>query len=181
MILFTHPDLPGVHGGSAFRLDGVQYPRAWWRTAAPEDIEAMGFVPMPEPEPTLEERKAQLVAAAYARCQAIITGGFVSDALSVPCAYPSQFTDQINLMGSVTASLLPDLPEDWSTSFWCADVDGVWMMRDHSAAQIQQAGRDGKEHVLACQMHLDALVGAIGAAVDGGALDLIDIEAGWPA
>lgn len=186
--LYFHPNLSDFISPGPFTLgDGdevISYARGWWDKATEQEITALGFVEYapPEPEPpTLEERKAQLVAAAYARCQAVITDGFVSTALGAQHTYPSQLTDQLNLMGSVTESLLPGLAETWTTVFWCADANGLWLMRDHDAAQIQQAGRDGKAHVLSCQMHLDGLVHALTAAADGEALDLIDIEAGWPA
>lgn len=188
MTPYTHPSLPHFISPAPFKLgegdDAISYARGWWDKATEQEIAALGFVEYlpPEPEPpTLGERKAQMVAAAYARCQAAITYGFASDALGAPHTYPSQLTDQLNLMGSVTESLLPGLAADWTTVFWCADTIGLWLMRDHDAAQIQQAGRDGKAHVLSCQMHLDGLVHALAAVVDSEALDLIDIEAGWPA
>jgi hypothetical protein len=56
--VYTHPTLHGVHGNSGFVLDGVQYPRAWWRTVDEGEISGMGFVPYepPAPEPPTQEQ-----------------------------------------------------------------------------------------------------------------------------
>ncbi|MEP9378376.1 hypothetical protein ABLE91_16795 [Aquabacter sp. CN5-332] len=120
----------------------------------------------PSPAPAKVE---ELTAA----CAASIVGGFSSEALGSPHRYPSAITDQINLMGSVTDSLLPGLLPEWSTPFWCQDLAGIWAMREHSAAQIQQAGRDGKTHVLARQQHLDQLNSAAAQAASPEALAAI--------
>lgn len=125
---------------------------------------------------SLETLRTTKITDLTAACQAAILGGFASAALGALHQYPSQFTDQINLMGSVTASLLPDVPVGWVTPFWCVDEGGVWLMRLHSAEQIRQAGRDGKAHVLACQQVLDALVLDAGAAETAQAIaDIV-----WP-
>ena len=81
-------------------------------------------------------------------CRSTILAGFDSDALGTTYHYPAKATDQSNLSGSVLASLLPDTPAEWVTPFWCADGDGVWAFRLHTAAQIQQVGRDAKAAIL---------------------------------
>lgn len=108
--------------------------------------------------PNLDALRAARVQGLRADCAADIVGGFSSSALGAAHQYPSAQTDQINLMGSVTASLLPDLAPEWETPFWCADGAGMWAFRPHSAAQIQQVGADGKAHVVAAQATLDGLV-----------------------
>lgn len=107
-----------------------------------------------------EARDLQLAVLSSA-CAATITGGFRSSALGAAHSYPSGITDQINLMGSVTDSLVPGLPDAWQTPFWVMDGDGVWSWKMHSAAQIQQAGRDGKTHVVRCQTLLAELTVAV--------------------
>lgn len=97
-------------------------------------------------------------------CAGAILSGYVSSALGSPHLYPSGIIDQINMMGSVTESILPGLSEGWSTPFWCRDDGGVWAFKPHTAAQIQMAGRDGKAHVVACQAMCDALTAVVLAA-----------------
>ncbi|MFG1410276.1 hypothetical protein V5G24_04105 [Xanthobacter sp. VTT E-85241] len=120
-----------------------------------------GFAPPAIPLAALKAAKAAELSGA---CAAAIVGGFVCSALGAPHTYPSSTTDQINLMGSVTASLLPAAAPDWSTPFWCADEDGAWIFRAHSATQIQAVGADGKAHVVACQTRLSDLTRDVAAA-----------------
>lgn len=108
--------------------------------------------------PTLDDVKAEKITALRAACEAEIVSGFASSALGTEHTYPSDMKAQINLMGSVTDSLMPNLPSDWQTPFWVRDHAGAWSFKMHNAAQIQQAGRDGKAHVVACQAALDDLV-----------------------
>lgn len=99
---------------------------------------------------------AQVLAAAQATqitvlsaaCANAIVSGFTSNALGAAHTYPSKVTDQQNLASSVLGSIMPNLPAGWTTPFWCADANGVWAFRDHSAAQIQQVGQDAKAAIL---------------------------------
>ena len=94
--------------------------------------------------------KAQAIKSTQilAACGAQILSGFDSTALGATHRYPAKMTDQQNLASSVLASLLPGLPSDWTTPFWCADGDGVWLFRSHTGAQIQQVGQDAKAAIL---------------------------------
>ena len=92
----------------------------------------------------LKEAKQDKLAELSAACVAQIYEGFNSSALGAPYLYPAKDKDQANLSASVTASLIPSLPANWSTDFWCADSEGVWALRPHTAVQIQQVGLDGK-------------------------------------
>ena len=112
----------------------------------------------------LTELQIAQCAALKASCDAAIVGGYSSTALGAAHTYPSTQTDQINMLGSVSASVLPGLPATWTTVFWCADSTGAWAMRPHTAAQIQQAGSDGKAWVTTCQVKLATLVGEVMAA-----------------
>lgn len=96
----------------------------------------------------LQEHKDSKIAALSAACRAAITSGFESSALGEPHLYPSKETDQLNLAGGVADSLLPSEGDGWFTPFWCADSLGVWTMRQHTAAQIQQVGRDAKARIV---------------------------------
>lgn len=104
------------------------------------------------------------IASLRALCAAEIVAGYTSSALGDEHKYPCRAEDQINMLGSVTDSVLPGLPDDWSTSFWCADASGNWTFASHTAAQIQKAGSDGKAHILSCQSKLDHLTKAVNAA-----------------
>jgi hypothetical protein len=98
--------------------------------------------------PTLANLKAAQIATLSAACQAQIYAGFTSSALGTVHTYPAKDKDQVNLSGSVVASLLPGLPPTWKTPFWCADSTGTWAFTDHTAAQIQQVGSDAKVAIL---------------------------------
>ncbi|ENN86087.1 hypothetical protein RHSP_32146 [Rhizobium freirei PRF 81] len=115
-------------------------------------------------ERALSMAKADRIDILNGACAAAILGGFQSSALGSSYSYPSAIKDQINLMGSVTDSLLPDLPNGWTTPFWCADKDGIWAFRSHDGVQIQQAGADGKAHVIDCQKKLAQLTDAVNAS-----------------
>ncbi|CAE6814504.1 hypothetical protein R69746_05772 [Paraburkholderia aspalathi] len=105
--------------------------------------------PLPEgalteaPLPPLNKAQAAKLDELAAACQAVIYAGFVSSALGTPYTYPAKDTDQQNLSASVLASLLPNLPAQWTTAFWCADANANWSLATHTAAQIQQVGMDG--------------------------------------
>lgn len=122
------------------------------------------------------DAKAEAIGRLSVSCSAAIVGGYVSSALGEPHTYPSNITDQINMMGSVTASLLPLLDHEWKTPFWCRDEAGTWAFRDHTQQQIQTAGSDGKAHIVACQGSLMALTALVMAADP--AADLSKIV--WP-
>ncbi len=122
--------------------------------------------------PAAAKKAAELREA----CAVAIVSGYISSALGAPHTYPSGITDQINMMGSVTDSILPGLGEGWTTPFWCCDESGVWAFRPHSTSEIQTAGRDGKMHVVACQAMRDTLTVTLMAA-----LTLEEVEAiAWP-
>ena len=76
-------------------------------------------------------------------------------------------------MGSVTDSLMPDLPTGWSTPFWVCDAQGNWKWEAHNASQIQQAGRDGKAAVVAAQTKLGKLTADVEAAKTKKAVEAI--------
>jgi len=132
-----------------------------------------GPVP-PAPQPSLASLRAQKISALYAKCDSVITGGYTSSALGAPHTYPSSQTDQMNMMASVTASLLPNLQSGWTTPFWCADASGAWSMAQHTTTQIQQAGSDGKAFIVAAQEHLAVLTAQVNAAADAAAVAAID-------
>ena len=114
--------------------------------------------------PTLAQCRHRKTAALRAACQQEIRSGYDSAALGASFTYPADEIDQRNMIAAVLASLLPGLPAEWATPFWCADQDGLWAMRDHTAAQIQRAGADGKSVVVAAQQKLARLLEYVAAA-----------------
>ena len=116
-----------------------------------------------QPVPLSQQQAAQ-IATLRAACGAAITGGYQSSALGAAHTYPSGMTDQINMLGSVSASVLPNLSSTWTTEFWCADTTGSWAYQAHTATQIQQAGTDGKAWATACQTKLATLSAEVMAA-----------------
>lgn len=105
---------------------------------------------------TTDATRAAKVAEMSAACAAAIVAGFKSTALGAEHTYPAKPTDQTNLAGSILDSLIAG-PGDWATPFWCADSAGAWDFRPHTAAQIQQVGRDGKAAILAAMTRNEAL------------------------
>lgn len=104
----------------------------------------------------LDHVRLAKVAAISAACAAAIVAGFPSSALGAEYTYPAKPTDQTNLAGSIIDSLLAGAAE-WETPFWCVDAAGVWDFRMHTAAQIQQVGRDAKAAILAAMGRNEAL------------------------
>lgn len=127
-------------------------------------LDGGGEIAEEAPFASLEDAKAARLNQLTADCSTAIVGGYQSDALGASHHYPSGMVDQINMMGSVTASLLPDLADGWQTPFWCRAANGSWAFRAHTASQIQQAGRDGKAHVVICQATLEGLAQLVSEA-----------------
>ena len=98
---------------------------------------------------------------------------FPSDALGSTHGYPTDELSQMNLTAGVLASLLPGNSPDWTTPMWCTDANGVWAFVEHTAAQIQTAGRDGKAFFMAVQRKHADLQARIDAATTIGAVNAI--------
>lgn len=152
---------------------------------APASGEEFGTLTItPKPAPTAAEKLANAATAKTAEltsaCKAAIVGGYQSSALGSTHIYPSQPEDQANMQASVVDSLLPGKPSGWTTPFTCVvpanEADAQWPMENHTAAQIQQAGSDGKAWITAQRIQLRTLVGQVDAIVKAnGAVS--DIEA----
>lgn len=140
-------------------------------------VEDGQLVIMPAPIPTAAELLVQAQAAQCANidaaCAAAITAGFQSAALGADYTYPSKLTDQTNLQANVLASLMPDLPQDWTCPQICADQQGSWAQRPHTAAQIQQVGLDGKAAIQTCLNKNATLQAQISAASSVAAVEAI--------
>jgi hypothetical protein len=178
---------------------GTQYPWSWVKSTIPNlypvalatapdpavatvtgySVEIVNGLPaqilttQPVPPVPLSQIQAERVATLRVACATAITGGYTSSALGTPHTYPNGATDQVNMLGSVAASLLPNLPAGWVTQFWCEDAAGAWAYQAHTAEQIQQAGADGKAWVTTCQIKLATLVGAVNAATDSAGVEAV--------
>lgn len=102
-----------------------------------------------------------------------IQSGFQSSALGDLYAYPTDDKTQFNLSASVIASLLPHIPDDWTTNFWCKDVNGLWQFLPHTASQIQQVGIEMKSFVVAQQQKYAELLSEIYEAKTSAEIDAI--------
>ncbi len=72
-------------------------------------------------------------------CELALVSGFQHDALGVIHLYPTTPNDQMNLSISAnTAEAYGDSTGPYK--FWCADENGVWARRPHTAAQIIAVG-----------------------------------------
>lgn len=120
--------------------------------------------PVPSDEYVLNLVKAGRVAELADACRAAICAGFSSNALGAAHTYPANDVDQQNLSASVLDSLIPGIPSDWTTPYWCADATGEWAFRAHTAAQIQQVGRDSKVAILAAMTKNVTLAAQVKAA-----------------
>ena len=86
----------------------------------------------------LTKIKDEALAELKLKTQQRITTGVECDALGTVHLYPTQITDQINLNGLVTESLLSTSTADYK--FWCKDLNGIWARRVHNITQIQLVG-----------------------------------------
>lgn len=122
---------------------------------------------------TLAQAQAGQIATLSAACAAQIYAGYQSSALGAVHTYPAKDKDQANLSGSVVASLLPNLPANWTTPFWCEDGNGTWAFVPHTAAQIQQVGSDAKSAIVAALEKNASLAAQVMAAADVAAVQAI--------
>jgi len=124
------------------------------------------------PPPTVAAAALEQKQALYEACRKHITGGVSSTALGAPHTYPTTETDQINLSGCVTESLLNEIDSVWVVPFWCADSNDAWDRLDHTHDQIRQVGADVADHVRTAQNKLKQLADQVSTiAADIGLTD----------
>jgi hypothetical protein len=171
--LITRHTVPMLSPTTEGRIDGDA--EAWLIADASSPI--YGGQIVPDASESIEALRTRKAVEMSQRCADTILAGFVSSALGSAYTYPAKLNDQANLTASVLASVLPSSGPDWSTPFWCADVDGKWEFRMHTAAQIQQVGVDAKVAILTCMTINEQLQAQIIAAET--TADLAEIT--WPA
>lgn len=131
--------------------------------------------PLPDMLPLAELRTAA-DQALTAACAAAITAGVGCAALGTLHDYPTAPTDQANLTGAVTYSLLPDTPADWSQPLTCRDTAGVWARRPHDRTQLYAVATAVVQHIDGCRARLAALRAQLAAATDSAALAAVTWE-----
>ena len=115
--------------------------------------QAAGGVIEPAPLPSLDAVRAARDADLSAACAAAITSGLMLDVTGVVLFYPTGVTDQLNISGVVSLTLL-GVPDGWTQDLTTRDAAGVWARRSHTAAQVQAVGRAVAAHVVACRVRL---------------------------
>ena len=113
---------------------------------------------------TLDDLKARKSVEISQACADAITAGFPCDTLGAGFIYPAKANDQANLTGSVLRSMYTSNDAAWRTPFWCADADGAWEFRLHTAAQIQHVGDCAVNARLVCMAKNEQLQGHIAGA-----------------
>lgn len=134
---------------------------------------ALVAAPTPTAVQLLDAAQTKQLGILNTACQAQIYAGFSSSALGAAHTYPAKDKDQVNLTASYAASFDPTNPTGWTTPFWCMDGTGVWALVQHTAAQIQQVGRDGKAAILAAITKNASLAGQVMAAGTVSAVEAI--------
>jgi len=87
------------------------------------------------PPLSIDDIKSQKVQALSDAVGSKIKSGFESEALGFAHFYPSKETDQLNLAGLVAVNI--------DASYVCADQEGRWEKRSHTASQLKQVAIDG--------------------------------------
>jgi hypothetical protein len=124
----------------------------------------------------LDDLKARKAAAIGQACGDAIVAGFPCNALGDGYTYPSKPNDQANLTGSVLRSFYLANGVDWRTPFWCADADGAWEFRPHTAAQIQQVG----DCAMAARLHCMGINEQLQAQIIAAETPADLAEINWP-
>lgn len=124
----------------------------------------------------MASQREHKAAAISSCCADAILAGFGCDALGAGYFYPAKPNDQANLTGSVLRSMYSSNGPEWRTPFWCADPNGTWEFRLHTAAQIQHVGDCAVIARLNCMGINEKLQAQIAAAETPA--DLADIN--WP-
>jgi len=130
---------------------------------------------------TLDERKAALREAVNAKLDAILTGGYTvqSGAMAGKVLQTRNLEDRTNWLvsqASYSAAVAAGQGAVEGAKFRTADNATYKLTFADGLAVLLAMAAWGT----ACMDHSWALKDAIAAAEDGAALDLIDIEGGWP-
>ncbi|BBA36630.1 uncharacterized protein sS8_4701 [Methylocaldum marinum] len=115
------------------------------------------------PPPSLDQVKARKKHVMEKACSAAIEAGIVCNGLGSDHTYPTRLIDQQNMTGQyVTAQTYGTAKAPYK--FWCADGEGTWARREHSAEQIITVGDAVIAHVRATHDHYEDKLAEIGNA-----------------
>lgn len=115
-----------------------------------------------------KQKQAHLKFAA----SSAITSGVSSDALGAVHIYPTTKDDQAYLTARYSKAVALG-PAGAPYKFMCADGNGVWARRDHTAEQIIAVSLAVEGHITAQLNKLDTLTYALAVAVDVAAIEAI--------
>jgi len=139
------PVVPSYYDVSGLPTPNIEVSEADWQAAIDNNynyVDATTSTLSNKDFRTLDELKASKTNEINSACEKAITSGFPSSALGTPHTYQSEQTDQLNLIGVVTAG-----QDDY---FKCGveDTSGnvTWNYEMHTIAQLQQVLVDGKVH-----------------------------------
>jgi len=105
---------------------------------------------------TLAAAQANHIEYLRAECEKSIVAGAQSDALGGPHRYPTDLKNQSNIMAqALRAQIFGAAKAPYK--FLCADAHGVWARREHTAAQMIEAGSDVADHVINNQNQYELL------------------------
>ena len=127
-------------------------------------------IAVPPKPPTLEELKQIKRVDIKSAAQIAIVSGIECSALGSVHHYPTAMTDQQNLHGLVTESLLPGSGDVYK--LWCADKNGVWARRVHTGLQIQTVGKAVANYIKSQQDKYEKKLVEIAGADDVGIIDI---------
>jgi hypothetical protein len=164
--IYTLPDGTQLTGGPFMLADGTKFPSNWLDSATAGDLLRYGITSTVAPPPSLAQVKVAQMSSLQAGYALQVAAGFTSTALGTSCTYSSTVDVQGHLTASVVVSLLPNLSTSWVAPFWCTNGSGILALRDHTALQIQQVGKDAKSAVIAAQQKYASLRNAVATAVD---------------
>ncbi len=124
--LVSAPGNPGANIAIT-DLEFVQPALDAWQAAA-------NAIDNPSP-PAPADMAVKKINSLSTACEVAIESGFVSDALGSEHTYQSERDDQLNLIGSSSAGV--------DMLYKCADANGAWAYRQHTAVQLKQVLADG--------------------------------------
>jgi len=160
----TTPAVPSYYDVSGLPTPNIEVSEADWQTAIDNNynyVDAATSTLSHKDFRTLAELKTSKTNDINSACSKAITSGFTSSALGTQHTYQSEQTDQLNLIGVVTAG-----QDDY---FKCGITDAngniTWNYELHTIAQLQQVLVDGKAHKQGLLQKANTLKAQVASAI----------------